>query len=490
MRSDKNSKKNKGTGFKTFTRVWSLLYLLTTVIFLGALIYMNLLPAKYLFAGGAVVAVLALLTFPALYFRNFRKSRKIIALILSILLMVAYGGGIFYVTGTMDFFSTITTVGETTENYYVVARADDSYENKESIKGEAVHTYLTNDIGYAEARNELKIEASVEYDMVENLSELADGLMDESYNLILISEGHHMAVSNESETFKTQTKIIHTIKIKRKSEDVAKNVGVTEEPFNVYVSGLDTEGGIDTVSRSDVNMIVTVNPKTHKVLLTSLPRDSYIKMPGKGGAMDKLTHTGLYGIKESIASVEAMMGIDINYYVKVNYTTVTQLVDAIGGINVNSDYTFTTHGMGVYYEFYEGDNYLDGSRALAFARERKSFADGDFQRNRNQQIVLEAVLKKALSSSTILTKYTSILDAVKDSVEINMPQEDMQKLIKMQLDGMPSWDFEKQSIVGEIGSEQCYSTGDFYTSIIYPDPESIVEAVDKIVAVMDETKKL
>ena len=154
--------------------------------------------------------------------------------------------------------------------------------------------------------------------------------------------------------FRSDTKIIYTVEVEKETKDIVKDVNVTEEPFNVYISGLDTEGSISTVSRSDVNMIVTVNPKTHKVLLTSIPRDYEIKLPSKQNVLDKLTHTGLYGIEETIASVEQLMGIDINYYVKVNYTTVTKMVDAIGGIDINSDYAFTTHGMGVYYAFNEG----------------------------------------------------------------------------------------------------------------------------------------
>lgn len=526
MKEDRPKTKKTKNGFGTFTKIWAVLYLLVTAAFAGVLIYMNLLPAKYLYMAGGVIAAVLLLTFPALFFRNFKKSRKIMALVLSVLIMGVYGGGMVYMGGTMEFFSNITKVGATTEEYYVIAKADSKYSDVESIKNKTVYTYLNHETGYAEARNMLRDEAGVQYEMVENLSDLAEGLGAGSFDgaadeakadgtaetavpettdettdgtestdgaegaakdveLIFVSEGHYTAICSENKGFKDKVKIVHTIKVARQAENVAKNVDVTNKPFNVYVSGLDIQGPIDTVSRSDVNMIVTVNPKTHKVLLTSLPRDSYVKLPGKGGVMDKLTHTGLYGIEETIAAAEELMGIDINYYVKVNYTTVTQLVDAIGGVNVNSDYTFTTHGMGVYYEFYEGDNYLDGSRALAFARERKSFSDGDFQRNRNQQLVLEAVLKKALSSKTILTKYTSILNAMEDSVEINMPQKDMQKLIKMQLSGMPSWDFERQSILGEIGSELCYSTGDFYTSIIYPDEKSVIEAVDKIVAVME-----
>ncbi|BDF10378.1 MAG: LCP family protein [Emergencia timonensis] len=490
MRSDKHHKKNKeSSSLHKFTKVWSILYLLVTIAFAGILVYMDLLPFKYLCMAIGIIAVLLLIIFPAMFFRNFKKSRKIISLVLSILLMLAYGAGIVYMSGTIDFFSKITKIGVQMEEYYVVARKDSDYKDENSIKGKTVQTYLSNELNYSEAKNKLKEVVDVKYEMTESLSELADGLIDQSYDTIFVSEAHYTTICSEKKNFRSDTKIIYTVEVEKETKDIVKDVNVTEEPFNVYISGLDTEGSISTVSRSDVNMIVTVNPKTHKVLLTSIPRDYEIKLPSKQNVLDKLTHTGLYGIEETIASVEQLMGIDINYYVKVNYTTVTKMVDAIGGIDINSDYAFTTHGMGVYYAFNEGENHLDGSMALAFARERKSFSDGDFQRNKNQQIVLEGVLKKALSSTTILTKYTSLLNAVEDNVEINMSQKDMQKLIKMQMDGMPSWNIQKQSITGTPDSKICFSTGDYYVAVVDVDQKSVISAVDKIVAVMEGEKK-
>ncbi|MGN0658593.1 MAG: LCP family protein [Emergencia sp.] len=485
MRSDKHRQKEKNA-FKTFTRFWAVLYFLASAAFLGVLIYMDLLPVRYLCIAAGVIALLLLLFFPALYSRRFRKSRKILCLILSFAVMTLYGVGIAYMSGTMDFFTKITEgSGVETEEFDVVVRKDSAYEDETALKGQKVQTPLNNDLSYSEARNRLKEELGVEYEVIENLSELADNLTGGAADSIFVSAASYTTMCDEHAGFEEDTRILYKIRIEKPSEDIAKKVDVTSEPFNIYISGLDTEGTIDIVSRSDVNMIVTVNPQTHNILLTSLPRDAYISLVSRGGAGDKLTHTGLYGISETVAAAENLMGIDINYYAKVNYTTVTDLVDAIGGIDIVSDYTFVTHGMGVYYEFYEGENHLDGARALAFARERKSFSDGDFQRNRNQQIVLEGILKKAMSSTTILTKYTTILNAVEDSVELNMSRSDIQKLIKMQLDGMPSWNIEKQSVTGTADSDLCYSTGDYYVSVVTVDPASVMEALDRIVAVME-----
>lgn len=490
MRQDRHEKKKSGGAFRTFTKIWSIFYILVTIVFFSFFVYMDVLAMKYVCMAAGLIVVILILTFPALFFKRFKNSRRIISLIISIALIGAYGAGIVYINGTIDFMDKVTTVKEQTEPYYVLAKADSAYDGAESVRGKTVQTFLTNEINYSEAKNMLQEEAGADYEMIEDLSALASGVLDETYELIFISEAHYTTMCSENTNFKEGSKIIHTVKVPIEVANIAKDVNVTEDSFNIYVSGLDTEGAIDVVSRSDVNMIVTVNPKAHKVLLTSIPRDYYLELPNTDGAKDKLTHTGVHGINETVAAIEKLTGLDMNYYVKVNYTTVTSLVDAIGGIDVESDYTFVTHGMGVYYEFYEGSNYLDGARALAFARERKSFSDGDLQRNKNQQKVLEGILKKALSSTTILTRYTAILDAIEDCVEINMSQEDIRRLIKMQTDGMPSWDIEKQSIVGVSSSEVCYLDGmNIYASVVLQSPESIVSAVDRIIAVMEDGRE-
>jgi len=263
-----------------------------------------------------------------------------------------------------------------------------------------------------------------------------------------------------------------------------KHVDVTGESFNVLVSGIDVTGDInETVSRSDVNMVVTINPRTREVLLTSIPRDYYVELPSYG-AMDKLTHTGIYGAEETIGAVEELLDIEINYYAKVNYSTITGLVDAIGGIDIVSPYSFDTHGMGVYYHFEEGEIHLDGSQALAYCRERQSWIDGDMKRNENQQLILEAVIKKLTRGPVILFKYASILDAVKGTVETDMGKGDMTDLVKMQLKDMRSWDISKQALKGEPDFADCYSLGDS-ASVVMGSEDSIYTAKNAIADVAE-----
>lgn len=475
-----------GNGFNAFLKFWAVIYFLAAACFVGTAIYIDLLPAKYLAMGLGATALISIMIIPPLYSCRFKKSRKIIALIFSVIFIFCYGLGVGYLTGTMDFFSKVTDAEKVqTEDYYVIVKDDSEYKKIDDIKGKEVQTFLTNELNYSEAKGKLKKKENVQYEMIENLSDLADGLMKEDYDVIFISAAHYTTVCSEHQTFEDDTRILYTVKVEIEAKDISKDVNVTEEPYNIYVSGLDVEGTIDVTSRSDVNMIVTVNPKTHTVLLTSIPRDYYIKLPNKGNAGDKLTHTGIYGIGETVASVEKLMGIDINYYVKVNYTTVTKFVDAIDGVDVDSDFYFTTHGMKSHYTFYKGMNHLDGSKALAFARERKSFEDGDVQRNKNQQKVIEAMIKKATSSTTILSSYTNILNSVENNVEINMTAADIKKIVKNQLEDMPSWKIKKQNLEGTGMNSQCYSTGDYFVYVMKPDNASVVSAVDQITAVMD-----
>ena len=263
------------------------------------------------------------------------------------------------------------------------------------------------------------------------------------------------------------------------SDRTEAHAEVTEEAFNVLVSGIDVTGDInETVSRSDVNMVVTINPNSREVLITSIPRDYYVELPGYG-AMDKLTHTGIYGAEESIGAVEELLGIDINYYAKVNYSTIIGLVDAIGGIDIVSPYSFDTHGMGVSYHFEEGKIHLDGDQALAYCRERKSWIDGDMKRNENQQLILEAIIKKITRGPVVLVKYPAILDAIKGTVETDMSKDDMTELVKMQLSDMRFWDITKQAIKGTPDFAECYSIGDV-ASVVMPDYDSIYNATELI----------
>ena len=256
-----------------------------------------------------------------------------------------------------------------------------------------------------------------------------------------------------------------------------ERTAVTEEPFNVCVTGIDIWGEIDQVSRSDVNMIVTVNPQTRTVMLTSVPRDSYVILHSFG-EYDKLTHSGVWGVDETVKTLEDWLDIDIDYYVRVNFSMLVDIVNAIGGIDVYSDYAFKSAIHDCSYK--KGWNHLNGKQALYFARERKAFKDQDQQRIKNQQKVMKACLSKVTSSRVLLTNYTKLLDAVDDEMQTDMSQKEMTSLVKMQLADMDKkWKIKTQSVKGDLTMKGTYTMGMGRDLLVSIPRENSVEKVKK-----------
>lgn len=485
MRSERNTIqiKKKKTVFGRFTRLWSVILLLGSLFFAGLIAYSGLLTTKLLIIACAVIFVVFLLLFPALWSFRFKKSRKALAFVMSLLIGAVYGVGGYYLGGTLDFINKISSVVSITrDTYYVIVRDDGQFEELGDIEGSRVISLNGGD-SLPEAEKKLQEKVQVKLYSAENNNEAAEALLTGDEDVLFMSSANYAGLNGSFDNFDDDTKILEKITILTSGGGTAKGVTVTEEPFNVLISGLDTEGDIGETSRSDVNMIMTVNPNTRSILLTSIPRDYYVEYPDVPGAYDKLTHSGIYGVDETVATVEKLMDIDINYYVKVNYSTITSLVDAIDGIDVESDYNFETHGQ-EYYHFSAGMNHLDGAEALAFARERQAFEDGDFQRNRNQQLVLKALIQKLTSSRTILLKYRQILNSLENYIEINMSGDEIKALVRMQLADMSGWNIETQSIIGGIDTLPCYAIGNEYASVVTQDPDSVAQAREAIMNVM------
>ena len=484
-------------------RVLAIVYTVILVAFIGALIWINVLPAKFLYPLIAVLVLISIFIVPVMYSKYGVRKRKAISSVFAVLLILGFGVGTWYLSDTIDFLGDIAIGGnpmDIKEDYHVVVKADAPYTEVSELGGKGVGTYLSQDTGYMEAKDDLQREIAVDYKYVSDLHQLFDGLAAggcetinqttgfaefQEYGAVFVSAAAYESLKGERENLEETTRILHTISIKVGEAAEVKAVDVTKESFNVYLSGLDFTGDISQNYHSDVNMLVTVNPVSHEVLITSIPRDYYVNLPSKA-SMDKLTHSGLYGIRETVGAVEDMMGIDINYYVKVNYNTIVTLVDAMGGIEINSPYAFTTHGMGELngITFNEGYNSLNGNMALAYCRERKSWVDGDMRRNENQQLIMEAILKKATTSTTILTNYTGILEAVRGNMETSMSADEMTSLVKMQLADMPSWDIQKNAIKGRNDYQFCYALG-FNAAVVNQDAEQVARAADKITAVMN-----
>ena len=271
---------------------------------------------------------------------------------------------------------------------------------------------------------------------------------------------------------------------------------MTKQPFTVYISGIDVYGEVTETSRSDVNIIAVVNPTTHQVLLVTTPRDYYVEIPGVSkGQNDKLTHAGIYGIDASMATLSQLYETDINYYVRLNFTSLIDIVDILGGIDVYSEVAFTTGDeSGCIVDVQEGYNHFDGEEALAFCRERHNLADGDNQRGKNQQAVITAMIKKMLSP-TMLLKANSILNQVSKDVEMNVSQSQINSLIRYQLNTNAKWTIQSVAAEGTGAEDYCYSEPNQLLYVTVPDYDSVNGIIDLVNVVeeggtLEETEKL
>ena len=460
------------------------LYVIITALFSITLVRLNILPMVYLLA---VIVVLAGISIPIIkgLIKNSRSNligkKKITASsILAIIMIFVLSFGTFYLGGTLDFFGTISGDRQV-QNYYVVVNADSEYTKIKDIKGQNVGLMDQTTDEYEDAKTKLKKKVDVEYEIVGNYDVLASSLLYEEYEVIFLNSAYYEMAIEEVDGFtEDTTSILEEITVVTKLESNKKSVDVTKDSFNIYVSGIDTSGSIGNISRSDVNMIVTVNPVTKTILLTSIPRDYYVEL-GTIGEYDKLTHSGLYGIDETTATIEKLFDIDINYFARVNFTTLVNLVDALGGITVESDYSFSKNG----YDFVAGENYLDGNAALTFARERYSFVSGDNQRVKNQQAVISGIIRKVTGSTAILTSYNSILNSLENNFQTSLTQKEITSLVKMQLGDMRSWNIEQQSVVGSGDMIPVYSIPHMNVYVMHPDQSSVAEATQNIQAVAD-----
>lgn len=281
----------------------------------------------------------------------------------------------------------------------------------------------------------------------------------------------NMGVLQESyREFYDSVATLATYKVRDDNRQAAPKTDVTK-PFVLYISGIDTYGDVGEVSRSDVNMLAVMNPVKRTMLLVNTPRDYYVQLHGVAGMPDKLTHAGIYGIDMSRQTLGDLYGVEIPYYVRLNFTSLVKMVDVVGDITVDSDYAF--------HSFQAGKNTLDSKRTLEFARERYSFSDGDRQRGRNQQKVIEAIVAK-MSEPRNLTRYNAILSTLQSSLQTNMSQETIASLIKMQLNDFKGWKVESTSVDGAGATRQTYSMGAMPLYVMIPDSASVERAKERI----------
>ena len=278
---------------------------------------------------------------------------------------------------------------------------------------------------------------------------------------------------NNNELYQ-QLEVLATFKVKSVNSNNTAQADINK-PYIIYISGIDTYGAISTVSRSDVNILAVVNPRTHKILLVNTPRDYYVQLNGTTGTRDKLTHAGLYGVDTSVKTMEDLYGVDINYNIRINFSSLVKIVDALGGVDVYSEYNFSAGG----HQFTQGNNSLNGDQALAFSRERYSFEGGDRTRGENQLRVIRAIIAK-LSTPAAAANAQQIVSAMGGAFQTNMSSDTISAIIRNQLDSMAKWSSEMTSVDGTGATDLTYSTGNARLYVMVPDQATVDAAKQKI----------
>ena len=478
-----------------FSKVLSILLSIVLIISSFYLLYqvirLNVLPSKFLFPLTIGVVVLDAIFILLLVYFSKNVVSKIICIVLTLFICLASCMGGYYISKTQGALSNITSVAKHAKNTVsVIVKESSSIKNKSQLNGISVGSLRLNEEGSKKALKELSSEGIVlnqtEYD---SMTALLEAFYNGEVDSIIINESSRSQILDMEaySNFDSNTRVVYQTSYKVKNNDSASSVSdITSKPFNVLISGSDSRGGFDENGRSDVIMVATVNPKTHTILLTSVPRDFYVTTAcdaGDGcmqGALDKITHTGIHGTNTTKRTVEQLLGIEINYTFKVGFDTVTELVDVLGGVDVYVEpgYATTTSEFSVH----EGVNHLNAQQALAFARERYSYTEGDRQRTKNQQQVLMGIVKEATKPS-VITNYAAIMDTMANTFSTTMSNEEITALIKYQLNNNPTWKMEQYMVDGTGDTLMCAELGDA-ASVMVPDQSTVKTAKDKINAVL------
>lgn len=472
--------------------VLSILLVVASFYLLYQLIKINVLPTKLLFLITIIFVLLDTIFALLLCYYTRAIVSKIICVVFTLVLIFGSCMGGYYISKTGSLLTNITNVTKHAKNTVsVVVKQSSDIKNKSQLNGLSVGTLRTiGTQGSSKALKELSKDGIVmnqsEYD---SLSAMLEAFYNGEVDSIIINESSRSQILDMESyaDFDNNTRVVYQTSYKVENTDKANAVSdITSKPFNVLISGSDTRGGFDENGRSDVIMVATINPKTSTILLTSVPRDFYVTTACDAadgcmqGALDKITHTGIHGTNTTKRTVEQLLGIEINYTFKVGFDTVTDLVDALGGVDVYVEpgYAVSTSTFSVH----EGTNHLDGQHALAYARERYSYKEGDRQRTKNQQQVLMGIVNEATKPS-VITKYASIMDAMANTFSTTMSNEEISDLIKYQINNNPKWKMEQYMVDGTGDTLMCAELGDA-ASVMVPDQSTVKMAKDKINAVL------
>ena len=490
--SAKNAKKRipkKARPFRWFSRLLALATSITLIALAIRIYITNIVPLKF-FAPAAIIAALFLLFY---LFKSFRNKTHIIVLIILNLLGIAITAisifGFIRINETMSFLNNNFTDTKEYSIFSVIVNKKSNYNDLDDIRGKTFYS-ISDFVDTSKLESAVSEQANATVSYVDGITSLlSNALQDNSYIAILNSGTYEATLDGDSSNeYKNNLKIIGEIKVEsEKTTDHASHSNLTEQSFVLYVSGIDTRSGLMLDrSLSDVNIVISVNPLTKTILMRTSPRDYYVQLHGTSGLPDKLTHAGsLGGVQLSMATIDDLLNINFDRYIRVNFNFVINLVDAIGGITVYSDvdYDITAH-TNKNCVFHPGYNDVNGTCALAFARERYAYSDGDRHRGRNQEQVIEKIFAKVTSSSTLIGKYSDILNALSGSFDTDITTSDITSLVNMQLSDMAKWNVSTYNLDGTTGSAYTYSYPNQLLSVMFPDQTTVETAKAKIQQVL------
>lgn len=453
---------------------------LVMIITIGLFKFIDILPGEYFLIFCILLLGLGGI-FSALILSRHGPKKRLIGTILGIIYIIILIFGIIYELNTINFLKKLGFKNYKTENYSIIVLKDSDIDSIEDLNNKKIASLDFTTEGLKSAKEKIEKKISPEFVTLPNINELKTNFLSKSFEGMLIENSLLAIMQEDDESFSKSYKVIYEFNLDVEVEDITTSVDITKDPFSIYITGIDTYGTVSSVARSDVNMVITVNPKTHNILITSIPRDYYVKLAGKNGK-DKLTHAGVYGVETSTKTVSDLLNTNINYYIKVNFSSLIKMVDALDGVKVYSKYSFISKD-GYYYQ--KGYNNVNGAKALSFVRERMAFSGGDRTRIENQANMVKAIFDKAISPSIIIN-YNDILKTLGNSFITNLDSEDITEFIKKQIDEMPSWNIENYSLNGKDSYEYTYTYGSQKLAVMLPDENTVETAQNKIKELVGE----
>ena len=457
---------------------------LISIILILLIVNLNVLPTGLFMVVFSIIFLLWALPFVALITAR-KKGKAMVGKVVSVLaiLVLLYGINLVWQgTRALD-----EVAGEdfivTFENIVVAVLIDDQAQ---SIQDAAEYTFGVQFAtggdsirSMIESLNE-ELESTIWTSEFNSILEQGEALIDGQVRAIIYNQAFNGVLEERIPGFTNSVRVLGSKQIATETANLAVDIEMGADPFVVYISGLDEYGPIETSGLSDVNILMVVNPSTHQILLVNTPRDYYIPFPGvSGGLRDKLTHAGVFGVQTSMAALGELYGVDVPFYVKVNFTSMVQIIDAMGGVEVYSEQSFVRGDLFVS----QGWNFFNGAQALTFSRERKLIDGGDFQRGRNQQAVITGMMRRAMSPA-ILTGANEILASVSGSMSTSMTTEQIQDVIRNQLDGNPSWNVKSVAAEGWLDYRSGFTMPGEPLSMVIPDEGSVARIREQIAAVM------